>query len=265
MRKSMWIGLAVAVALVAALLYFTLKTGDVGYSHYNTASTPAPVPNATQTIPGTTIQTPPPDQTVSAVKPSFNSSSYEVNYTVVFTLSYSGITVTIEGWMVIGTGPFGNYSFGVFTVPLVGVAAYKTVTTEDGVYTLMCALGGCRVVEEDEWPFDRLIDGTNITRVIKGQCQRLNYTGTLYEERGILDSRALRRILHAASGNYTAYVCEVHGVMLSADLVSTAVANDAAVRATLKMEAVKAGPYSPETYRRILQEVEERLRDTASE
>jgi hypothetical protein len=43
--------------------------------------------------------------------------------------------------------------------------------------------------------------------------------------------------------------------MLSADLTATASAHGEMMRITLKMEAVKAGPYSSETYRRILQEV----------
>jgi hypothetical protein len=67
------------------------------------------------------------------------------------------------------------------------------------------------------------------------------------------------------SGNYTAYVCEVNGVMLSADLTSTVVMHDTLIRITLKMAAVEAGPYSPETYRQILQEVEAaKLRNGAS-
>jgi hypothetical protein len=57
------------------------------------------------------------------------------------------------------------------------------------------------------------------------------------------------------SRNYTA--CEVNGVVLSADLVSTPTIYDALMRIALKMGAVKVEPYSPETYRQILQEVEE--------
>jgi hypothetical protein len=264
MRKAAWIGVATAVLLVAVLtLYFMLKTDNIGRTHHDHRNkTLIPTPNATQTTPNIT-QTPQPPQNVA--KPPFNASSYEVNYTLVFAVSYGGIAATIEGWMVIGVGPYGNYSFGMFTMPLVGVAAYKTVTMEDGVYTLMCALGGCRVVEEDEWPFDRLIDGVNVTRTVLGQCRWLNYTGVVYEERGVLDPKAFSRTAGGLTGNYTAYVCEVHEVVLSADLVSTAIVNDAPVRVTLKMEAVKAGPYNADTHRQILQEVEEKLRDVASE
>ncbi len=268
MRKSVWIGVAVAVVLVAALaLYFMLKTDNVGRSYHDETFVPMPTPNATdQATLNITIQTPqlPPNQTVNVVKPPFNASAYEVNYTITFSVSTSGITVTIEGWTVIGVGPAGNYSFGMLTIPLRGTATYKTVTTEDGTtYTLACALGYCRVVEEEEWPFARLIDGINVTRTVLGQCQRLNYTGTLYEERGTLDPKALRKLLQEVYGNYTAYVCEVNGVMLSADLASTAFVYDTPVRVTLKMEAAWAGPYSPETYRQVLQEIEEGLRNEA--
>jgi len=52
----------------------------------------------------------------------------------------------------------------------------------------------------------RRIDGVNVTRSALRQCGHMNYTGTLYEERDTLDSRALRRLLQEVSGNYTAYV-----------------------------------------------------------
>jgi len=258
MRKLAWIGVAAAVLVVAVLiLYF--KMGHVDRSYHDVTS----VPNATtgQTTPNITTQ-PPPGQTVGVVKPPFNASAYEVNYTIVFAVSTGGITVTIDGWTAIGVGPFGNYSFGVLTVPLRGTAAYKTATMEDGAtYTLACAAGDCTVIEEEEWPFSRLIDGVNVTRTAKGQCSRLNYTGVLYEERGALDPKALRRLIQEMTGNYTAYICEVNGVVLSADLTSTAVVYDTSVRVVLKLEAVNAGPYRPETYRQILQEIEERLRN----
>jgi len=207
-------------------------------------TTAARPPNATAEPPSTTIKLP------------FNASSYEANYTIVFSVSIGGITVTIVGWTVIGVGPFGNYSFGVLTVPLRGTAAYKTAAVNGTTYTLACAAGDCTVIEEEEWPFSRLIDGVNVTRTAKGQCRRLNYTGVLYEERGALDPKALRRLIQEMTGNYTAYICEVNGVVLSADLTSTAVVYDTLVRVTLKLEAVSAGPYNPETYRQILEEIE---------
>jgi len=255
MRK-LWIGVAAAVLVVAVLiLYF--KMGHVDRSYHDVTS----VPNATtgQTAPNITTQ--PPVQAVGVVKPPFNASAYEVNYTIVFAVSTGGITVTIDGWTAIGVGPFGNYSFGVLTVPLRGTAAYKTAAVNSTTYTLACAAGDCTVIEEEEWPFSRLIDGVNVTRTAKGQCSRLNYTGVLYEERGALDPKALRRLIQEMTGNYTAYICEVNGVVFSADLTSTAVVYDTLVRVTLKLEAVNAGPHRPETYRQILQEIEAKLRN----
>jgi hypothetical protein len=172
----------------------------------------------------------------------------------VFTVSFSGITTTVEGWVVIGTGLAGNYSFGMLTVPLQGTATFKSATEGNATYTMTCLHGDC-TVNEEEWPFTSLIEGVNVTRTAKGQCRRLNYTGTLYEERGMLDPKAFSRFVEGLSGNYTAYVCEVNGVMLSADLTATTSAHGEMMRITLKMEAVKAGPYSSETYRLILQEV----------
>ena len=207
MRKLAWMGVAATVLVVAVLiLYF--KMGHVDRSYYDETTTPAP--NATTVVLNITTQ-PPPGQAVGVVRPPFNASAYEVNYTIVFAVSTGGITVTIDGWTVIGVGPFGNYSFGVLTVPLRGTAAYKTAVMEDGAtYTLACAAGDCTVIEEEEWPFSRLIDGVNVTRTAKGQCSRLNYTGVLYEERGALDPKALRRLIQEMTGNYTAYICEVN-------------------------------------------------------
>jgi hypothetical protein len=247
MRK-LWMGVVAAAVLVVAVLVLYFKMSHVDRSYYDAIPTGQTAPNITTTSPLS--------QTVGVVKPPFNASAYEVNYTIVFAVSTGGITVTIDGWMVIGVGPFGNYSFGVLTVPLRGTAAYKTATMENGTtYTLACAAGDCTVIEEEEWPFSRLIDGVNVTRTAKGQCKHLNYTGMLYEERGALDPKAMRRLIQEMTGNYTAYICEVNGVALSADLTSTAVVYDTPVRVMLKLEAVDAGPYRPDTYHQILQEI----------
>jgi hypothetical protein len=246
MNKLVWMG----IAAVAAVLFMVWM-----YSTFIDAHT-AP-PDRFKQIDNTTTsrtQTLQPPPTTAVVKPPFNASAYEVNYTLVFTISFSGITMTVEGWMVVGTGPAGNYSFGMLTVPLQGTATFKSATEGNTTYIMTCLPGDC-TVNEEKWPLASLIEGVNVTRTAKGQCRRLNYTGTLYEERGMLDPKAFSRFVEGLVGNYTAYVCEVNGVMLSADLTATASAHGEMMRITLKMEAVKAGPYSSETYRRILQEV----------
>jgi hypothetical protein len=259
MNKLVWMGIA-AIAAVLLLTWWFHSTAIVDYAappdrfkqigNTTAIRTPQHIDNTTTSR----TQTPQPPPTTAVVKPPFNASAYEVNYTLVFTISFSGITMTVEGWMVVGTGPAGNYSFGMLTVPLQGTATFKSATEGNTTYTMTCLHGDC-TVNEEKWPFASLIEGVNITRTAKGQCRRLNYTGTLYEERGMLDPKAFSRFVEGLSGNYTAYVCEVNGVMLSADLTATASAHGEMMRITLKMEAVKAGPYSSETYRRILQEV----------
>jgi len=244
MNKLVWMGIAAVAAVLLFMLWMYLTLVD---------HTPPP-DRFKQNITTSRTQTPQPPPTTAVVKPPFNASSYEVNYTLVFTVSFSGITMTMEGWVVIGTGHAGNYSFGMLTVPLQGTATFKSATEGNATYTMTCLHGYC-TVNEEEWPFIGLIDGVNVTRTAKGQCRRLNYTGTLYEERGMLDPKAFSRFVEGLSGNYTAYVCEANGVMLSADLTATTSAHGEMMRITLKMEAVKAGPYSSETYRRNLQEV----------
>jgi len=259
MNMLVWMGIA-AIAAVLLLTWWFHSTAIVDYAAPpdrfkqigNTTASRTPQHIDNTTISRTQTLQPPPATAV--VKPPFNASAYEVNYTLVFTISFSGITMTVEGWMVVGTGPAGNYSFGMLTVPLQGTATFKSATEGNTTYAMTCLHGDC-TVNEEKWPLASLIEGVNVTRTAKGQCRRLNYTGTLYEERGMLDPKAFSRFVEGLSGNYTAYVCEVNGVMLSADLTATASAHGEMMRITLKMEAVKAGPYSSETYRRILQEV----------
>jgi hypothetical protein len=247
MNKLVWIG----IAAVAAVLLFT-------WWMYSTFIDSRVVPpDRFKQIDNTTTsrtQTPQPPPTTAVVKPPFNASAYEVNYTLTFTVSLGGITMTMEGWMVIGVGPSGNYSFGMLIMPLGERVAYKSATKGNDTYTMSCLNEFCRVHEE-KWPFIGLIDGINVTRTAKGQCEWLNYTGTLYEESGMLDPKPFSRLIEGLVGNYTAYVCETNGVMLTADLTATATARDMLMRIMMKMEAVKAGPYSPETYYQILQEI----------
>jgi hypothetical protein len=71
----------------------------------------------------------------------------------------------------------------------------------------------------------------------------------------MLDPKAFSRFMEGMTGNYTAHICEVNGVILYAYLVSTASMRGEPVRVTLKIEAVKAGTYSVDVYNRILQEI----------
>ena len=74
---------------------------------------------------------------------------------------------------------------------------------------------------------------------------------TLYEE--LL--RPKTRRAEDALGNYTAYICEVNGVVLSANLTATALAHSNALHIAMKVEAVKMGPYRPDAHRLILKEI----------
>jgi hypothetical protein len=157
--------------------------------------------------------------------------------------------------VVVGAGPSGNYSFGTLTVPFMGTVTYKSATTEDGTtYTVSCIRGECTVSREKKWPFTSLIHGVAVTRTARGQCRHLNYIGTLYEERGTF-AKAPSRLIEGATGNYTAYVCEVNGVMLYADLTATVSTRGETAHLAMKIEAAKAGPYRPDMYRLILSEI----------
>ncbi|KUO87703.1 MAG: hypothetical protein AT715_06250 [Thermoproteus sp. JCHS_4] len=281
--RHAWIALALLAAVAAFAIYFmstveTLPTAP-STTAAPTATTvqPTSAPPATQTaaqgtqpVTPQTSSTPREAQTTTSTPPApaqppFNASSYEVNYTIAFTVSTGNLSMRLSGWVVVAAGPKGNYSFGVLTASLpphgAESAVVKSATEGNVTYTMTCYLdGGCRVDTEGGWPLAELVEGANVTRTAKGQCSRLGYAGVLYEERGELRPEAFRGILDEGwSGNYTAHVCEVAGVMLSADLTATAAPRGgaAAVTVELKMEAVKAAPFNHTAYEQILQEIKQ--------
>jgi hypothetical protein len=200
------------------------------------------------------ISQPPSSRKGGAAEASFDASAYEVNYTLLFAISLGSVTLTTEGWFVVGVGPSGNYSFGAFTsLPLRDVATYKSATEGGATYVVACLYGHC-TVDRRKWS-PAIIEGVNATRTAVGQCRHLGYAGTLYEERGMLKPKTLHRRVEDVLGNYTAYICEVNGVVLSANLTAAALSRGEAARITMKIEAVKVGPYRPDTYRLILKEV----------
>ncbi len=238
MNKLVLMGIAaVAVVLLFMVwMYSTFIDGRV--------APPDKIDNTT----ANRLQPPP---VTAFVKLPFNASAYEVNYTVTLAFSLAGITVSMEGWIVVGAGPSGGYDFGMITVPRRGTVVFKSAAEGNVTYTMTCVRGECVVIEE-RIPLTDLIGGANAARTFKGVCRHLNYTGMLYEERGVLDPELFSLFMEGLSGNYTAYVCEVNGVMLTADIMATSTRG---VQLTLKMVAVKVGPYRPDTYRLILKEI----------
>jgi hypothetical protein len=250
MNRLAWMGVAVAVALIVATLVLYFMFSDRSYHGKTLPQIPAP--NAGQTP---QISQPPSDQKVGTVVTSFDASAYEVNYTLVSIISLSGITITTEGWFVVGVGPSGNYSFGAFTSSLLrSTTTYKSATEGGTTYIMTCHHGHC-TVDRKKWPFTGLIEGINATRTAVGQCRHLGYAGTLYEERGMFKPKTSPHRVEDVAGNYTAYICEVNGVMLFANLTATPSAYSDAVYVVMKIEAVKTGPYRPDVHRLILKEI----------
>ena len=127
--RLVWVGIAVAAVLIVATLVFMFS----GRPYHGKMLLQMPNPNVGQT--------PRISQLHSGQKAetSFDASAYEVNYTLVFAISFSGVAITMEGWFVVGVGPSGNYSFGTFTSsPLRGTATYKSATEGDTAYTMTC-------------------------------------------------------------------------------------------------------------------------------
>ncbi len=72
----------------------------------------------------------------------------------------------------------------------------------------------------------------------------------------VVSDYGARRLWHAqVVACYAAYVCEVQGVVFAANLTATAASQGGSAAVELRMEAVKAAPYSLAAYRQILQEI----------
>jgi hypothetical protein len=95
-----------------------------------------------------------------------------VNYALVFAVSLSSVTITAEGWFVVGVRPSGNYSFGMFnSLPFRGTAMYKSAA-EGGTACIMTCLCGHCTVDRRKRLF-ALIEGVNATRTAVGRCWHL--------------------------------------------------------------------------------------------
>jgi hypothetical protein len=126
--------------------------------------------------------------------------------------------VKITGWEVIGVGPLGNYSFG-WTVASdssgsVVETIYKYATEGNLTYVVRCIPGFCaaETVATDGAMYV-FLRGVNATRVEKGRCTHLGYTGVLYEEKRYMGPELLSKLLGEVNGaaTYTAEICEVAG------------------------------------------------------
>jgi len=132
--------------------------------------------------------------------------------------------VKITGWEVIGVGPLGNYSFG-WTVASdssgsVVETIYKYATEGNLTYVVRCIPGFCaaETVATDGAMYV-FLRGVNATRVEKGRCTHLGYTGVLYEEKRYMGPELLSKLLGEVNGaaTYTAEICEVAGVQLKGE------------------------------------------------
>jgi len=95
-----------------------------------------------------------------------------VNYALVFAVSLSSVTITAEGWFVVGVRPSGNYSFGMFnSLPFRGTAMYKSAA-EGGTACIMTCLCGHCTVDRRKRLF-ALIEGVNAARTAMGRCWHL--------------------------------------------------------------------------------------------
>ncbi|AFA40740.1 hypothetical protein Pogu_2713 [Pyrobaculum oguniense TE7] len=89
------------------------------------------------------------------------------------------------GWIVVGSGPSGNYPYG----EIMG-AGFKATSEKDTLYVVSCTFGVCtRITHNPSWFL--LIPARMDALKPSGTCQALGYTGTLYT--GVVSHTAISR------------------------------------------------------------------------
>jgi hypothetical protein len=197
--------------------------------------------------------------------PGFDARRYEANYSVDVSGEAGAVPVRVRGWLVVGVGPRGNYSYGELAASVLSFKATVTIkaATEGGALRFVACLDGvCRAgsAPANASAMGLLAGLLNVTRVEVGRCRHMQYEGTLLEERGVI----LPRWPLAPPGvraSYRGVSCAVRGVRLrtladvSLELPGPLRARVAALR--VNVTAVRVGAYSEEAYGRVLGEVRE--------
>ncbi|MEM0276063.1 hypothetical protein [Pyrobaculum sp.] len=80
----------------------------------------------------------------------------------------------VVGWIVVGNGPSGNYSYG----EIMGTR-FKAASEKDTLYAVTCAFGICtRMTHNPSWLLLTPVKQDALKP--SGPCQALGYAGTLY-------------------------------------------------------------------------------------
>ncbi|MGC8584378.1 MAG: hypothetical protein ACP5MH_11735, partial [Thermoproteus sp.] len=200
--------------------------------------------------------------------PPFNASYFEANYTLTMNVAMGSVSLRLWGWLLQGVGPLGNYSVLNLTAVLPGrgpvSASYTAVARGNLTYIVACSGGRCvgrtAPVNKTELSlFSGLFSGA---MQASGNCTYLNYTGVELRGSGNMSAGSIPGLagLPNGTGNYTAEICEAYGVPLSASVnlrMGLGLYNETVViDMSLKLSAVRVGPYSPERYRQLLEEAE---------
>ncbi len=187
---------------------------------------------------------------LGAVHPPFSKDNFEVNYTVGgFIATPEGRREFLAGWMVAGSGPQGNYTYGV----LMGMRV--EAASEGGVlYARVCGLGACVRLREAP-PLELLLSiKTDVLKPLGG-CRALGYSGVLYGG-SISQGIAVEETPWSIAGQLNVTACVVNGVPLWIRVASAGGVNGGeAYYAALEINATRAGPFDEQTYRKILAEV----------
>lgn len=181
----------------------------------------------------------------------FGKGNYEANYTIRGVIISGGYRQEIVvGWIVVGNGPSGNYSYG----EIMG-ARFKVASEKDTLYIVSCTFGACtRMTHNPSWLL--LIPVKQDALKPSGPCQALGYVGTLYTGATRQSAELIGSIPLQAAGDVTVATCVVNGVPLTIRITTTAtMSGQTLYQSILDMNATKVGPFNGDTYRKILAEV----------
>ncbi|MGK0549723.1 MAG: hypothetical protein ABWU84_08870 [Pyrobaculum sp.] len=181
----------------------------------------------------------------------FSKGNYEANYTIKGVVIGGGYRHEIAvGWIVVGSGPSGNYSYG----EIMG-AGFKAASERDALYVVSCTFGVCtRMTHSPSWLL--LIPARLDALKPSGTCQALGYTGALYTGVAGQSAELIGSIPLQSAGNVTATTCVVNGVPLTIRITTTAALSGKPLyQSILDINATRVSPFNGDTYRKILAEV----------
>ncbi|MCU7787475.1 hypothetical protein ODS41_06030 [Pyrobaculum sp. 3827-6] len=183
-------------------------------------------------------------------------AEYEVNYTFAIRVEVQGVEARIEGWLLVGEGAVGNYTYGRLRLPLsIGWVEIYSAYFNGSVVTRTCVGGVCHYSEEGAELFTLGAASRNVTKLEREACRWRNYTGVLTKAYGTIKLGGFTAPF-SGRGNFTEVSCATGRLVLTSRLEVNATAESGmSARVVYEAEASRVGPFNKSLYRLIVEEL----------